>query len=522
MDAKGILSHRNSTILVLTVIILVSDVFASDAKGESRNSAMVQTINRRNTVGDFRDTPGGGVGGSGGGVVSSSDMMEKNKNYLRLKNTLPYKDDMPIIIRIHLSLESIRDVAGEATIDMYMQESWTDSREAFEVPEKSRMPDGTYDKAKYDNSSNVYDIRMSGAGVVNYCWIPDTYFILARSIFYSPSSLSLSVQSGGEVTLDRKVRLVTPCKPQVQYFPFDVTTCRILISSYGFDIEEMYLIWDRFASDNGEGISFPFEYEPLSEMGFKILNMQSTCFKASYSGVTFTILEGVVHLERLYTVYIYQIYIPAALLVVLSWVTFWINKGATPARASVGVTTVLTMLTLATQSQQNMEKHITLETSLLDIYIWACFSFVIAAMLEFAMSDFLNDQATRKAKEAARKESQAAENKIQQQQQLPSVHLNNMNSSSPLLITNGGANGASPITSTHFIISEPQSKKKEQDSDHQSPSLLTTKIDRAARILFPATFLVFNCIYWTYVAYILMNSSVSETNKSNAEPCTFS
>ena len=358
------------------------------------------------------------------------------------------------------------------------------------------------------SSTEPYSIRMSGAGVVNYCWIPDTYFILARSIFYSPSSLSLSVQSDGQVTLDRKVRLVTPCKPQVRYFPFDVTTCRILISSYGFDYRDLYLVWQR--DDNGEGVSFPFEYEPLSEMGFKILNMSSTCFYATYSGYTFTILEGVVHLERLYTVYIYQIYIPAALLVVLSWVTFWINKGATPARASVGVTTVLTMLTLATQSQQNMEKHITLETSLLDIYIWVCFSFVIAAMLEFAMSDFLNDQATRKAKEAAKRECFSSGKQANQN------HSSNLNSPSALLITNG-ANGSSPAGSTQYITNDkPKKKHKPKDS-----TALITKIDRAARILFPAIFFVFNCFYWTYVAYILMNTSIGETNKRDAQPCPF-
>ena len=324
---------------------------------------------------------------------------------------------------------------------------------------------------------------------------------LYRSIFYSPSSLSLSVLGNGEVTLDRKVRLVTPCKPQVKYFPFDVTTCRILISSYGFDARELYLMWER--DGKGEGVSFPFEYEPLSEMGFKILNMSSTCFYASYSGFTFTILEGVVHLERLYTVYIYQIYIPAALLVVLSWVTFWINKGATPARASVGVTTVLTMLTLATQSQQNMEKHITLETSLLDIYIWVCFSFVIAAMLEFAMSDFLNDKVSRKAKQDANRK--------------PKKSLQKPDPSGTLLMNkefNGNIHATTSANNDLNLISVEKSKKKKRPS-----YAFVSKIDRAARVFFPVVFLVFNCFYWLYVAYILMNSSYGSPSPDPPLPC---
>ena len=41
-----------------------------------------------------------------------------------------------------------------------------------------------------------------------------------------------------------------------------------------------------------------------------------------------------------------QVYIPSSLIVVMSWVSFWLNRGAAPARVSLGVTTVLTMTTL--------------------------------------------------------------------------------------------------------------------------------------------------------------------------------
>ena len=41
-----------------------------------------------------------------------------------------------------------------------------------------------------------------------------------------------------------------------------------------------------------------------------------------------------------------QVYIPSSLIVVMSWVSFWLNRGAAPARVGLGVTTVLTMVTL--------------------------------------------------------------------------------------------------------------------------------------------------------------------------------
>ena len=48
---------------------------------------------------------------------------------------------------------------------------------------------------------------------------------------------------------------------------------------------------------------------------------------------------------RTYTYFIVQLYLPAVLIVVLSWVSFWINADAVPARISLGVMTVLTVTT---------------------------------------------------------------------------------------------------------------------------------------------------------------------------------
>ena len=44
--------------------------------------------------------------------------------------------------------------------------------------------------------------------------------------------------------------------------------------------------------------------------------------------------EALISLRRISSIYLYQVYVPAASLVLVSWVTFWINgdKTGTPAR----------------------------------------------------------------------------------------------------------------------------------------------------------------------------------------------
>ena len=70
----------------------------------------------------------------------------------------------------------------------------------------------------------------------------------------------------------------------------------------------------------------------------------------------FPCLKARFQLRRQFGYYLLQTYIPSILIVILSWVSFWINMDAVPARISLGVTTVLTMATQLTGSRQSIPK----------------------------------------------------------------------------------------------------------------------------------------------------------------------
>jgi anionic glutamate receptor len=50
-------------------------------------------------------------------------------------------------------------------------------------------------------------------------------------------------------------------------------------------------------------------------------------------------------LARQFSSYLIQVYIPSTMLVIVSWVSFWLDRTAVPARVTLGVTTLLTMTT---------------------------------------------------------------------------------------------------------------------------------------------------------------------------------
>lgn len=83
---------------------------------------------------------------------------------------------------------------------------------------------------------------------------------------------------------------------------------------------------------------------PLAHWGPSFLTGKFTCIEVKF------------HLERQMGYYLIQMYIPSLLIVILSWVSFWINMDAAPARVGLGITTVLTMTTQSAGSRASLPK----------------------------------------------------------------------------------------------------------------------------------------------------------------------
>jgi len=57
----------------------------------------------------------------------------------------------------------------------------------------------------------------------------------------------------------------------------------------------------------------------------------------------FTCLAVVFNLRRRLGYHLFHTYIPSGLIVVMSWISFWIKPEAIPARITLGVTSLLTL-----------------------------------------------------------------------------------------------------------------------------------------------------------------------------------
>lgn len=89
------------------------------------------------------------------------------------------------------------------------------------------------------------------------------------------------------------------------------------------------------------------------------------------------------HLKRHMGNFLIQVYGPCVLLVVLSWVSFWLNREATADRISLGITTVLTMTFLGLEARTDLPK-VPYPTAL-DFFVFLSFGFIFATIIQFAI-----------------------------------------------------------------------------------------------------------------------------------------
>lgn len=132
-------------------------------------------------------------------------------------------------------------------------------------------------------------------------------------------------------------------------------------------MKHAYLIWIFF---------FSFFFHPSAKKKWNQKNLTKKIW--SLTG-NYSRLACEIQFVRSMGYYLIQIYIPSGLIVIISWVSFWLNRNATPARVSLGVTTVLTMTTLMSSTNAALPKISYVKS--IDVYLGTCFVMVFASLL---------------------------------------------------------------------------------------------------------------------------------------------
>uniref|UniRef100_A0A1B0D325 Neurotransmitter-gated ion-channel transmembrane domain-containing protein n=1 Tax=Phlebotomus papatasi TaxID=29031 RepID=A0A1B0D325_PHLPP len=151
-------------------------------------------------------------------------------------------------------------------------------------------------------------------------------------------------------------------------------------NTVGYTMRDIRYKWNE--GPNSVGVS-----SEVSLPQFKVLGHRQRAMEISLTTGNYSRLACEIQFVRSMGYYLIQIYIPSGLIVIISWVSFWLNRNATPARVALGVTTVLTMTTLMSSTNAALPKISYVKS--IDVYLGTCFVMVFASLLEYATVGYM-------------------------------------------------------------------------------------------------------------------------------------
>ncbi|XP_014768139.1 glutamate-gated chloride channel alpha [Octopus bimaculoides] len=261
------------------------------------------------------------------------------------------------------------------------------------------------------------------------------------------------------------------CQKHISLFPLDGQICSIKIKSFYYPVEEVRVKWES-------NTDWQKSLDKLEIPNFDLANIKLTEENTTQFGQNWSQIEACLHLERKFNLQILAIYFTSTVLVVVGGLSFWIDSESTAARMSLGLITLLTLITH--NSSLHPAKHY-FATGMLGIDIWLiiCLIFVFSALIEFIL---LNHSRTSNAKLKT---------------------TNNQTSHDSLSMSEyANASNKEDSFSNRMVTERDVDKYKiTAAADNKNDGKKINKADHYCKIIFPVAFIFINIIYWMWHFY---------------------
>ncbi|XP_043601716.1 glutamate-gated chloride channel alpha isoform X24 [Bombus affinis] len=314
--------------------------------------------------------PGDATGLSNRSSTSSNDPKNQYKNqnnnhytshqHLRthLRGTLTV--NVSVLL---LSLASPDESSLKYEVEFLLQQQWYDPRLRY----------SNRSQYEYLNAIHHYDD----------IWLPDTYFIMHGDFKdpLIPVHFALRIYRNGTVNYLMRRHLILSCQGRLNIFPFDDPLCSFAIESISYEQSAITYVWKN---DEGTLRKSP---SLTSLNAYLIKNQTITCpIKVSWRG-NYSCLKVDLIFTRDRAFYFTTVFIPGIILVTSSFITFWLEWNAVPARVMIGVTTMLNFFT----TSNGFRSTLPVVSNLTAMNVWdgVCMCFIYASLLEFVCVNYV-------------------------------------------------------------------------------------------------------------------------------------
>ncbi|XP_076323285.1 glycine receptor subunit alpha-2-like isoform X2 [Tachypleus tridentatus] len=354
-----------------------------------------------------------------------------------------YGIDKPTTIKVNIYINSLSSVSAanmDYGLDIYFRQSWQDHRLHL---------------ADYGLNKTV---TLNAQELINRIWKPDLFFINVKEAHFhlvTVPNMLIKISPEGDILYSVRLTLRLTCEMVFHDYPLDTQHCHVLMSPYALNDQRIILKWTNKPIQLNPKLKVP-EYDIVN-------TFQIGSSHTHYGGIgNFSVLKITFTLKRQNGYHLIETYLPTFMIVMISWVSFWLNVDAVPARVTLGVTTLLTLTTVAAGVRTNLPPVSYVKA--IDVWIGACSVMVFGALLEFTLVNFLSRSKFR---------------------------------SDDILKTIKVFRSTGPKTIQDNLNVQMRPTKEMARNVKKA-----RHVDRVCRVLFPFVFFVFNIIYWFY--YVLL------------------
>ncbi|XP_044259898.1 glutamate-gated chloride channel isoform X7 [Tribolium madens] len=294
------------------------------------------------------------------------------------------KVDVSVLL---LSLASPDESSLKYEVEFLLQQQWFDPR------------------LKYSNQSR-YDF-LNAIHHHNDIWLPDTYFIMHGDFKdpLIPMHFSLRIYRNGTVFYSMRRHLILSCQGHLNIFPFDDPECSFSLESISYEMKSIKYVWknDEDVLKKSSSLATLNAYliknqtsecnqknnwraedgnVPADDDGHHGCDLCQKQFKGNYSCLGVRLI-----FTRDRAFYFTTVFIPGIILVTSSFITFWLEWNAVPARVMIGVTTMLNFFT----TSNGFRSTLPVVSNLTAMNVWdgVCMCFIYASLLEFVCVNYV-------------------------------------------------------------------------------------------------------------------------------------
>lgn len=286
------------------------------------------------------------------------------------KTEAPRSGTDTAVVFVQLRVTFVGDVQ-DTSFDFHLQAwvsfFWRDSRLSLEPLQK-------------------LGLQIAPNFVLDRMWTPPVSFDSAKEV--NVMSRDLVLRSDGFLLLHRRIAFTVHCSHGSRNFVFDARSCDFVIGSFFGDEYGVRLRW--IGEDNGtlqgghEGVVRDAGVQPLV---YELTRVEyGRVDSDSVPGLRQRLVATFYFSKRPLTVLLHT-YIPSAIVVFASWVSFWIEASMITSRFTLGIVCLLVLSFQATHAK--IGNPVGTHVRAADVWVFMCTVMVFLSLVECAIASNL-------------------------------------------------------------------------------------------------------------------------------------